>query len=93
MELEITWSKAARVWWGFVWRSLISMVPAALLGGLIGAGLGYVLRSVDISSAVVSLVMMIVGGLLGLVVSIYAMKWLLRSEIGEFRLLLVSTKR
>jgi len=89
MELEVTWGRAIRVWWLYLWRNLIAIVAAMILGGIIGAILGFGLGAAGVSITVIKIVTMPIGAILGLVISIIPMKMILGKNFGEFSLLLV----
>ena len=41
MELEVTRGRAARIWWAFMWRGLIAVICAGVVGGIVGAAIGF----------------------------------------------------
>lgn len=92
MELEVTWGRATLVWWSYFWRSLIGMFVAAIIGGVIGGILGFVLAVAGASAAIIKIVAMPIGAVIGLGISIVPIKMILGKDFGEFRLVLVSTQ-
>ena len=91
MELEVTWGRAARVWWSYLWRNLIAIVVGGLLGGILGAVLGFVLGAAGVAPDVIRRASLVVGLVLGLGVSIVPIRLILGKDFGEFRLVLLST--
>jgi hypothetical protein len=89
MELEITWKRATRVWWSYLWRNLIAIIIGMLLGGINGFILGFVLSMLGASSETVQFIVMPIGGIIGLLISIVPMKMILGKDFGEFRLVLL----
>ena len=89
MELEITWKRATRVWWSYLWRNLIALIAAAVLGGIFGFIMGFILAMLGVSSETVQLIVIPVGFIIGLLISIVPMKMILGKDFGEFRLVLL----
>lgn len=91
MELEITWSRALRIWWAFLWRNLIAIVGAVFLGALIGGILGAIMGAAGASAHTIRTVTTLIGGIVGLGISVIPIKLILGRSYGEFRLVLLST--
>jgi len=89
MELEITWNRAVRVWWSYLWRNLIAIVVAMLVGGLVGFIGGLVMGALGASIETVQFVTAPMGAIIGLLISIVPMKMILGKDFGEFRLVLL----
>ncbi|TKI70041.1 hypothetical protein FCU45_05390 [Sulfurimonas crateris] len=89
MELEVTWKRATRVWWAYLWRNLLALVASVAIGGVIGGILGFIMGSVGISIETIRIVTMPIGFILGLLISIVPIKMILNKNFGEFRLVLV----
>jgi hypothetical protein len=92
MELEVTWKRATKVWWSYLWRNLIAIVAAMVIGGIIGAIFGFVLGALGISTETIQIVVMPIGAIIGLLISIIPIKMILNKDFGEFRLVLVQDK-
>ncbi len=90
MELEITWARAIRVWWALLWRNILAILGAMLIGGVVGGILGFVLSVAGVSEEVIMLIATPLGGLIGLAVSIVPVKLVLGRKYGDFRLVLIS---
>jgi len=93
MEFEVTWIRATRIWWAYLWRGLVGAVVMSLVGGLVGGLLGYIMTSLGAKASTIQLVALPIGVILGIGVSILAVKQVLGKDFGEFRLLLVSKER
>ena len=89
MELEVTWNRAIRVWWSYLWRNLLAILAAMLLGGLAGFFIGVVTGILGISTETTKLMATVVGAVIGLAISIVPIKLILGKDFGEFRLVLV----
>jgi ABC-type uncharacterized transport system permease subunit len=90
MELEITWSRAVRVWWSYLWRNLIAIVVGLLIGMLIGAVIGFILGAMGVSLRTIQIVVAPIGFVLGLAISVVPLKMILGKDFGEFRLVLLA---
>jgi ABC-type amino acid transport system permease subunit len=84
-ELEITWQRAVRIWWAWLWRALaLSLVCGGVIGfaiGFFGAMLGF--RNIDPLITVVGLVVGVVAGVAMLVTA-------LKKKYPGFRVALVA---
>ena len=90
MELEITWSRAVRIWWSYLWRNLIAIVVAMLIGMVVGAVIGFILGTMGVPLRVIQIVVAPIGVVIGLAVSIVPLKMILGKDFGEFRLVLLA---
>jgi hypothetical protein len=89
MELEVTWGRAIRVWWSYLWRNLIAVAAALVIGGVIGGVLGFIMGAAGVPIKTIQIVTIPIGFILGLGISVIPMKMILGKDFGEFRLLLV----
>lgn len=82
-ELEITWQRATRIWWAWLWRAAaLSVVCGGLIGfviGLLGAMLGF--RNLAPLNLVVGLV---VGVVVGVTMLVTALKKIYPGFRGAF---------
>lgn len=90
MELEITWSRAVRVWWSFVWRNLIAVVAGIVLGAIFGFIITFVMRSMGFSPSAIQFVVVLLSGGMGLALSVIPLKMILGKDFGAFRLVLLA---
>lgn len=90
MEMEVTWSRAAMVWWAYMWRLLLAGIASALIGGVVGGIIGLILGILHAPQGLIIFVSLPVGLIIGVASSIVPMKLILGKDFGEFRLLLVS---
>ena len=88
-ELEITWPRALRVWWSYLWRNLIAIIVAMILGGIVGFILRFLLGMLGVSAKTIQLITTPIGAVIGLGVSVFPMKMILGKNFGKFRLVLV----
>lgn len=90
MELEVTWGRAAMVWWAYIWRLVLCGIASAIVGGIVGAVIGLVMGMLQAPKEAILFVSLPIGVAIGLASSIVPMKMILGKDFGEFRLLLVS---
>jgi hypothetical protein len=90
MELEVTWGRAIRVWWSYLWRSIIAMIVAAFFGGIAGAIVGIIGAILKLPLPAIQVFSGILGVVIGLAISVVPIKLILGKDYGEFRLVLLS---
>jgi len=93
MELEITWGRAARVWFAYVWRNLLTLVLAVILGGILGLVVGILANAVGMPREAGQRLTVVLSALVGIGVSIIPIRMILGKDFGEFRLVLLSNER
>jgi hypothetical protein len=90
VELEVTWGRAARVWWAFVWRNLIALVVALVIGAAVGFVIGFAMGAAGASQRTIQFVTAPIGAFMGLGISIVPVRMILGKNFGDFRLALVA---
>lgn len=93
MELEVTWKRAAKVWWSYLWRSIIAIIVAMVLGGIVGFIIGFVLGAMGVSTQTIQFITAPIGMIIGLLISIVPIRMILGKDFGEFRLVLLQTSK
>jgi len=92
-EMDVTFGRALRIWWAFTWRAvLFSFVLGAAAGAIIGIVIPIVGPQLGLQdpNGTIQGVAQIVGGLLGIAMSIWAVKLSLsKRDFGGFRVVLV----
>ncbi|MDY0195316.1 MAG: hypothetical protein WC253_00150 [Sulfurovaceae bacterium] len=92
MELEVTWSRAIKVWWSYVWRNLIAIIASMIMGGIAGFIIGFVMAAFGAEKETMKTTAIIVGFIIGVAISIVPIKMILGMNFGEFRLVLLSNE-
>ena len=92
MELEVTWSRAIKVWWSYVWRNLIAIIVSMIMGGIAGFIIGFTMAALGATEETMKITATIVGFIIGVAISIVPMKMILGMNFGEFRLVLLSNE-
>lgn len=90
MELEITWSRATRVWWSYLWRNLLAIIGAVVIGAIVGGILGFIMGMLGVPQATIQLIVAPISFVIGLGISIIPLKMILGKDFGEFRLVLIA---
>jgi len=90
-ELEVTWGRVLKIWWSYVWRNLLAIIGAMVVGGLVGGIIGFVMGALGMSAEAIRMVVAPVSGAMGVAISIVPMKLILGKNFGEFRLVLLKT--
>ena len=83
--LEVTWSRAVRIWWGLAWRSGLYGLAAGLVLRLAGQFACQYFGVFDESDTAATLF----GSLSGVIVSLFVMKHVLKKRYAKFSIFLV----
>src|SRR4051812_19934326 len=84
--LEVTWGRAIKVWWSIAWRALfVSLV----LGFGVGLVFGLFAAAGGISSVAAAALGQLAGGLLGIAVSVWAVRKALMRSFSDFTIVLL----
>jgi hypothetical protein len=84
--LEVTWGRAARVWWSLVWRVLLF---GAIAGFLAGALVGGIAGAAGVNPQTISLLGSLTGMAVGIPIGIWVVRWVLRKSWSGFRIVLM----
>ena len=90
MELEITWERVVRVWWAYLWRSLIVMILTFVALFVSGVILGLISKSLGFEHNVILTALKVFGFIVGICSSVIPFKWILGKDMGSFKLVLMS---
>lgn len=83
--LEVSWSRAAQVWWSMAWRTfLFTAIAGALAGGVVGAIMGVLGYTENME-----LIGQIIGVMVAIPVGIWVVKKVLSMEFRKFRIVLL----
>jgi len=85
-EVEVTFGRAAQVWWAWLWRA---MLLGILFGFLIGLVIGLAGHFAGINPKQLTPINMLLGAGIGIIVSIWMMTKILKKNFGSFRIALV----
>lgn len=89
MELEVTWKRAVRVWWSYIWRNVVAVILGLIVALIVGLILGLIMGLMGSSEQMITYVSNAFGLMIGLAISIIPIKLILNKSFGEFRLVLV----
>jgi hypothetical protein len=86
---DLPFSAKARIVWGFLWRALMTTVGSSLCGGILGGIAGVIVGIFNFPKTSGA----IAGGVIGAICGVYFLylliRWLLKSRIGNFKLVLM----
>ncbi|TWC00846.1 uncharacterized protein DUF4339 [Bradyrhizobium macuxiense] len=85
-ELDITLGRLLRIYWLFIWRSLLGSVA---IGFVLGLVIGFVLGALGEPRAMIKTVTGPVGAIAGLIWSIVCLRMALEKKYSDFRIALV----
>jgi hypothetical protein len=88
--LEVTWGRATRVWWSFMWRTVVF---AALAGGVLGFVAGGILGAAGAPNPVIAGIVTWLGLGIGIPIGIWVTRIVLGKAWGDFRIALVPNDR
>lgn len=93
MEMEVTWGRAALVWWAYMWRLALCGLASSLAGAVVGGLIGLVMGLLQAPKEMIAIVSLPLGVAIGLASSIIPMKLILGKEFDDFRLVLASKEK
>jgi hypothetical protein len=94
---NIEWRDQASLYWSFLWRLLAATAGSLVLAGIIGNFSGIVFNILaamrGLERHAMDMPILIAGGLVGALVALvsfyFLLRWLLKSKLGQYRLVLV----
>ncbi len=87
--VEVTWERAAKVWWSLLWRAVLF---GGVAGGVFGAIVGGIMGASGASLEQIATVTKSVGILVGIPVGIWVTRSILRKSWSDFRIVLVAVR-
>jgi hypothetical protein len=91
MELEITWGRAIRVWWAYIWRYLVLLIVAEIPILIFGVILHFICDFIiGVPSETRYLIVFVLNLAIGLPLLVIPVKMMLGKNPCDFRLVLLS---
>ena len=84
--LEVTWGRAVKVWWSIAWRAVLVSV---LLGFAVGIVVGLFAVGGGMSAVAAASLGQLIGGVLGITVSVWAVRKALTRSFSDFTIVLL----
>lgn len=85
--VEVTWGRAAKVWWSFIWRAvLFGIIAGAVMGGVVGGIMGASGAAPTAAAGIVQLI----GTVVAIPIGIWVTRTVLRKSWSDFRIVLVA---
>ena len=100
MEVEVTWRRVNRIWWSYLWRIIIVGFVLLFFSMCISSAVVLIivlpLKQLGLSKTVAGNSAFVIGFVFGIIseiiAAVIALKWTLRKDFGEFRIVLVAKK-
>ena len=83
-EIEVTFGRAARIWWAWSWRTGLFSI---LIGGVVGFVIGFVSAMFRFKQA--GGLILLLSGVAGVLLSIWMMTKILKKKYLGFRIALI----
>ena len=88
-EVEVKWIHAIQVWWSWLWRTMIFVLPISFLIGIVA---GFIMISLDIDIQSNTFFLQLLGGCVGIYFSISIMKKILSKSFNGYRIALIKVE-
>jgi hypothetical protein len=88
--VDVTWGRAAKVWWSLIWRA---MIVGGIAGGLIGGGTEFIVQTTGVSRQLIMMLKYLAGFILTILFGILIVRVVLRKSWSDFRIVLVPKNR
>jgi ABC-type multidrug transport system permease subunit len=85
-EVEVKWIHAIQVWWSWLWRTMIIVLPLSLLAGMVA---GFIMSALSIDIQENAFFLQMMGGSIGVYFSVSVMKKILSKTFNGYRIALV----
>jgi hypothetical protein len=85
-SMDVTWSRAAKVWWSLAWRGVLFGGTAGFLAGFV---VGFVMWSPGAPRRLLTTMEYLAGALVGIPVGIWVVRNVLKKSWSDFRIALV----
>ncbi len=89
-EVEVTWGRAAKIWWSLMWRSVFFGVIA---GGLVGGVIGFIMGAAGASPRSIVTLTYWSGVITAIPVGVWVVRYVLKKSWSDFRINLVAKNR
>ena len=90
LGVDVTWGRAAKVWWSLMWRGLVF---GGIAGGLAGFVIGFIMGAARASRESIAMLTFWAGVLVAIPVGILVVRHVLRKSWSDFRIALVAKTR
>lgn len=85
-SIQVTWMRAFKVWWSWIWRNLLFSVLAA---AGVGTVLGFLMGLANVESEIIKNVCIIAGYIVFVPIGVAVTKLVLRKHYSDFKIALL----
>lgn len=85
-EVEVKWIHAVQVWWSWLWRTMIFVLPVSFLVGMLA---GVIMAALNLDLQKNAYLLQIVGAGIGIFFSIRVMRKILNKSFNGYRIALI----
>jgi ABC-type multidrug transport system permease subunit len=85
-EIEVKWIHAVQVWWSWLWRTMIIVLPVSFLVGMLA---GVMMAALNLDVQKNAFLIQIVGAFIGIYFSISVMRKILNKSFNGYRIALI----
>ena len=86
-SLDVTWGRAARVWWSLIWRGALF---GGIGGGLVGFLIGFIMGAAGATRQSIATLTFWAGLAVAVPVGIWVVRHVLKKSWSDFRIALVA---
>lgn len=88
-EIEVRWMHAVRLWWAWLWRTMLMALPVSMAAGFV---IGFMLSVSGKNVVDYEVFFQLLGMAIWTYFSITVMKKILTMSFGDFRIALIRVK-
>lgn len=85
-EVEVTFGRAAQVWWAWLWRAMLFSLLFSFVTGFV---IGLAGQFAGLNPKEIIPINMLLGAGIGVMISIWMMTKILKKKFGSFRIVLI----
>lgn len=89
-EVDVKWIHALQVWWSWLWRTMIWVLPISFMMGVL-AGITFNMLGINIEENIIFI--QLIGGVIGFYFSVKIMKNILSKRFNGYRIALIKVEK
>ena len=88
-EVTVTWGRALKIWWSFLWRGVLYSFFAGIVMGII---MGIAGRVIGLQPTALLTLHLVSGLLVGIPIGIWIVKIVVQKKFSDFRIALLEVE-